>query len=89
MAELGWTTSEVMQEHLQNLVSQGYMMAVDLSACRLLEDLIAPIQAGDMSWHALRSSTLISLLFAVVLRLGIASLDPLGDLTHGGLCGPV
>jgi hypothetical protein len=57
MAELGWTTSEVMQEHLQKIMSQGYMMAVDLSACRLLEDLIAPIQAGDMSWHALRSTS--------------------------------
>jgi hypothetical protein len=30
MAELGWTTSEVTQEHLQNRVSQGYMIAVEL-----------------------------------------------------------
>jgi hypothetical protein len=35
------------------------------------------------------ASTPISPLFAAVLHLGIASLDPLGYLTHGGLCDPV
>jgi hypothetical protein len=52
---------------------------------------------GDMSWRARRSmsgeiwcsSTPISPLFAVALRLGTTSLDPLRDLTHGGLCDPV
>jgi hypothetical protein len=34
MAESGWTASEVMQEHLQNLVSQGYMMMAELVTCR-------------------------------------------------------
>jgi hypothetical protein len=33
--------------------------------------------------------TPISPLFAVVLSLGTALLDPLSDLTHGGLCDPV
>jgi hypothetical protein len=30
MAELDWPMSEVMQEHLQNLISQGYMIALGL-----------------------------------------------------------
>jgi hypothetical protein len=46
MAELGWTASEVMQEHVQNLVSQGYMMAVELATCRVPEDPASPVQAG-------------------------------------------
>jgi hypothetical protein len=52
------------------------------------------IQAGGIC-HGMRgiqrariwcSNTLISLLFAIVLRLRTVSLDPLRDLTHGGLC---
>jgi hypothetical protein len=31
MAELGWPTLVIMQEHLQILVSQGYMTAVELA----------------------------------------------------------
>jgi hypothetical protein len=46
MAELGWTTSEVMQEHLQNLMSQGYMTTVELATCHMPEDLASLIQAG-------------------------------------------
>jgi hypothetical protein len=30
MVELGWIASEVTQEHLQNHVSQAYMMAAEL-----------------------------------------------------------
>jgi hypothetical protein len=45
MVELGWTTSEVMQEHLQNLASQGYMTVVELATCRVLEDPASPVQA--------------------------------------------
>jgi hypothetical protein len=33
--------------------------------------------------------TMISPLVTAVLWLGIASLEPLEDLTHGGLCDPV
>jgi hypothetical protein len=46
MAELGWTASKVMQEHLQNLVSWGYMMAAELVTCRVLEDPASPIQVS-------------------------------------------
>jgi hypothetical protein len=46
MVELGWTTSEVMQEHLQNIVCQGYMMAMELATCRKPEDPASPVQAG-------------------------------------------
>jgi hypothetical protein len=35
-----------MQEHLQNLVSQGYMMVVDFTTCRVPEDPASPIQVG-------------------------------------------
>jgi hypothetical protein len=44
--ELGLTTSEVMEEHLQNLVSQGYMMAAELVTCRVPEDPASPVQSG-------------------------------------------
>jgi hypothetical protein len=37
-------------------------------------------------WFAI---TLISPLFVAVQWLGTASLDSLGDLTHGGLCDPI
>jgi hypothetical protein len=33
MAELGWIASEVMQDHLQNLVSQAYTAVVDVMTC--------------------------------------------------------
>jgi hypothetical protein len=46
MAELGWAASEVTQEHLQNLVSQGYMMAAELATCHVPEDPASPVQAG-------------------------------------------
>jgi hypothetical protein len=55
MVKLGWTTSEFMQEHLQTLVSQGYMMAAELTTCRVPEDPASPILGGGMSWHAWRS----------------------------------
>jgi hypothetical protein len=38
MAEQGWTPSEVMQAHLQDLASQGFMMAVKLATYRVSED---------------------------------------------------
>jgi hypothetical protein len=45
MAELGWTASEVTQEHLQNLVSQGHMTVGELASCCVPEDPASPIQA--------------------------------------------
>jgi hypothetical protein len=38
MAELSWPASEVMQDHLQNLVSQGYMITEELATCCVAED---------------------------------------------------
>jgi hypothetical protein len=43
MAELGWLTLEVTQEHLQNLISQGYMTVAELATCRVPKDLAFPI----------------------------------------------
>jgi hypothetical protein len=46
MAELVWITSEVTQEYLQNLISRGYMMMAELTACRVPEDPASPVQTG-------------------------------------------
>jgi hypothetical protein len=46
MAESGWPASEVTQEHLQNLISQGYMTVVELTTCRIPEDPTSPAPAG-------------------------------------------
>jgi hypothetical protein len=48
-AELGWTASVVTQVHMQNLVSQGYIMVVEIVTCRVPEDPASPVQVGDMS----------------------------------------
>jgi hypothetical protein len=46
MAESGWPTSDVMQEHLQNLVSQGYMTMVELASCHVPKDPASPAPVG-------------------------------------------
>jgi hypothetical protein len=45
MVESGWPMSEVMQEHLQNLVSQGYMTVVELDTYHVPEDPAPPALA--------------------------------------------
>jgi hypothetical protein len=54
MVDLGWTTSEVTQEHLQNLVSQGYMTATELVTCRVPKDpaSIGPVGGYDVAYTA-------------------------------------
>jgi hypothetical protein len=42
MAKLSWPALVVMQEHLQNLVSQGYMTVVELATCHVPEDPASP-----------------------------------------------
>jgi hypothetical protein len=42
MMEQDWTPSKVMKEHLQNLKSQGFMMAMELVTCRVPEDPVSP-----------------------------------------------
>jgi hypothetical protein len=46
MAELGWSASEVTQEHLQNLISQRYMIAVELATYHVPEDPTSPALVG-------------------------------------------
>jgi hypothetical protein len=46
MAESGWPASEVTQEHLQNLISQGYMTATELATRCVPEDPASPALAG-------------------------------------------
>jgi hypothetical protein len=43
MVELGWAASEVTQEDLQNLESQGYMTVAELKICCMPEDPASPI----------------------------------------------
>jgi hypothetical protein len=94
MVELGWSASEVTQDYLQNLVSQGYMTASKHVTCHVPEDPASHVYsegyimacATFYEWCAI---TLISLLFATVLRPETASLDPLGYLAHGSLCDPM
>jgi hypothetical protein len=46
MAESSWPMSEVTSEHLQNLVGQGYMIAVEFATCRVPEDPASPAPVG-------------------------------------------
>jgi hypothetical protein len=42
MAELAWPMLETTQEHLQNLVSQGYMLVAELATYRVPADPAFP-----------------------------------------------
>jgi hypothetical protein len=42
MVESSWLVSEVIQEHLQNLISQGYMTAVEFATCLVHVDHVSP-----------------------------------------------
>jgi ribulose bisphosphate carboxylase small subunit len=57
MVELGWTTSEVTQEHLQHLMSQGYMTVVEFATHHLPEDPASPTLVGDMLLRARHSTS--------------------------------
>jgi hypothetical protein len=46
MEELGWPVLEIMAEHLQNLVSQGYMSGMKLATCRVPVDPTSPTRAA-------------------------------------------
>jgi hypothetical protein len=46
MAEMGWPASEITQEHLRNLVSQGYWTVVELATCHVLADPVSPAPVG-------------------------------------------
>jgi hypothetical protein len=45
MAESSWSASEVMQEHLQNLVSQEHMTAMEFATCLVPLDPSSPAPA--------------------------------------------
>jgi hypothetical protein len=52
MAEPGWPASEVTQEHLQNLICQGYMTAEELATGLVPVDSAFLALAGDTLWRA-------------------------------------
>jgi hypothetical protein len=77
MAESSWPTSEVMQVHLQNLMSRGYMTAAELDTCRVSDDHSSPALTGGyvvactvFYEQGFSVITSISPLTIVVLRLG-------------------
>jgi hypothetical protein len=43
MVEQGWTPSEVTRVHLQDLMDQGFMTAVELTTYHLPEDPASPM----------------------------------------------
>jgi hypothetical protein len=42
MAELSWPVSEVTWEHLQNVVTQGYMIVAEFATCLVPVDPTSP-----------------------------------------------
>jgi hypothetical protein len=42
MAESSWPVLEIKHKHLQNLISQGYMIAAELATCHIPVDLASP-----------------------------------------------
>jgi hypothetical protein len=46
MEESSWSVLEVTQEHLQDLVIQGYMTVMELATYRVPKDPTSPIPAG-------------------------------------------
>jgi hypothetical protein len=46
MAELGWSALEVLQGHMQNLISQEYMTATELATCCVPVNPASPSPAG-------------------------------------------
>jgi hypothetical protein len=48
MVELSRLASEIMQEHLQNLVSQGYFTVVELATCRVPADPASSALVGGI-----------------------------------------
>jgi hypothetical protein len=46
MEEQDWTPSIVWPGHLQKLEKQGFMIAAELTACRVLEDPVLPTPMG-------------------------------------------
>jgi hypothetical protein len=43
MVEQDWTPSSVMSSHLQRLMNHGFMVAVELKACRVPMDPALPV----------------------------------------------
>jgi hypothetical protein len=59
MLESSWPASEIAQEHLQNLISQGYMTVTELATSRVLKDppSFVPVGGGgDTAWCVRRST---------------------------------
>jgi hypothetical protein len=60
MEEQGWIPSEIMMEHLQDLMVQGFMMAPELATCRMPEDSTSPMPVGvgvDWWWPMWHSTS--------------------------------
>jgi hypothetical protein len=55
MAKEDWTPSKVTLGHLQSLANQGFMMAMELTVCHVLEDpaFPAPVEGYMVTFVAL------------------------------------
>jgi hypothetical protein len=62
MVDLSWPMKNVMQEHLQSLVSQGYTTAVELATNHALADPASPAPVGR---YVVASTTFYERWFAV------------------------
>jgi hypothetical protein len=47
MVETRWPELEVTQEHLQNIVSQGYMTTMEFATCLVPVDPVSPTPVKD------------------------------------------
>jgi hypothetical protein len=92
MAEQGGILSEVTLEDLQDLMSQGFMMTVEVATSNESKEPASPMPGGDMWWPT-RHSTSEGLVcqhidfstLTIVLWPRTTPLDPLRDLAHSGL----
>jgi hypothetical protein len=66
-------------------MSQGFMMVLELTTCRVPED---PASPALMEGYVV-VFTLIPPLIAIVLQPGAAQSEPFGDLAYRGLCDSV
>jgi hypothetical protein len=71
MAEQDWTPSTITLGHLQKVMKHGFMLAVELKACRVLKDpaLATPVEGCVVSFTAFHEQG-----FSVPLHLFLCSL---------------
>jgi hypothetical protein len=88
MEEQDWTPFKVTQDHMQNLVSQGFMTAAEVTICRMLEDPVPStltkgcslLQHYCLDMHNLTLSGILHITTFVTLCEDYMGIDPHFDL---------